>query len=185
MKQRNLKRHFLIVIAHYFIGVLVIALAIVLPATKHILQLQRDIQNFEADLESRYTKAKHLRKSLQELDQVEAMTLKYASSTAELDKGLEFIQKLNALAAKHGVEQNLSIATHENKSHPLVDTSISKYYFILAFQNQAPLQNQLAYMNALEQMEQFMIIDRLSFQKQGSLTSDSVILRFDGIVYAQ
>jgi len=185
MKQRNLKRHFFIVTAQYFIGVMVIALAIVLPATRHILQLQRDIQNFEADLENRYTKAKHLRKSLQELDQVDALTIKYTSSTAQLDHGLEFIQKLNALAAKHGVDQNLSVGTHENKNHPLIDTKISKYYFILTFQNQAPLKNQLTYLKALEQMEEFMIIDRLNFQKQGTTDSENIILRFDGIVYAQ
>lgn len=184
MAQKNLKKQFTKVVLGNFLVLFVIGGAIVYPAARHIINLQKDIENYQADLENRYKKARHLRKSLQELDNVREMTFKYANTKFSLEEGLEFKQKIDRMAVQYDIEQNITVSTHENKAHPLVDTNISDFFFIFSFHNHGPLENQIAFLRALEIMNEFMIIDRVSFQQRGDENND-VTMRFDGIVYAE
>lgn len=156
---------------------------IIIPSVKSILALEKNINQTQKTLEQQYQKTQRLRRSIHELDPVLKQTEKFKQAFLESGGELSLITRLEELAAKHQVEQDLNAL-------PAAETAAATQqlppYFVFSFFNQGAFADLVSYLNALEQLTPYLIIDHLRWEKgqRGPDSRAPVTLRFDAKVYS-
>ena len=155
------------------IGLLMLAIIglVAVPAIRDILVLQRYIMQTHAVVEEQYTKTRHLRRSLNEIDQVLLDTAKYAESGLQPGSELELITKLENLAKETKTDQTLRVEYLAEPNKTLVDSfpSITKGpklpLYVFSITNRGKFYDLLSYIKGVEKLNAYVIIDDIRFEK--------------------
>ncbi|PIR03694.1 MAG: hypothetical protein COV59_04455 [Candidatus Magasanikbacteria bacterium CG11_big_fil_rev_8_21_14_0_20_39_34] len=184
MKQPSLKKQIIIFLLQNLLVVLLIGGFIIYPAAKNIFELKKNIEQTHDELEQEYTKTKHLKKSLQELDSVKEVTAQFTSSTIPVGSELPMITLFEQLAQRYDIDQNLSLGTQDTVRYAMAKSNISDKYYVFSFLNHGTYKHHLQFLRELESMPFYVIIDKLQWSTHGSGPTNDVTLRFDALVYA-
>lgn len=167
-----------------------IAFGIVLPAIKSITQLDRDITQTQLFLEQRYRKTQRLRRSANAIENIRETTEKYRRATIEKGGELQIITKLEQLAATNNIDPNVSVrfTSKDEALEQLTDKdniNLGQPYFTFSFLNHGLFVDQIKYLKALEELDEYFIVDGLQWEKRQQTTNTAapVTLRFDADVY--
>lgn len=195
----NLKQRLLTIITSIAVGVILIAVFIIVPSIKHILNLHDDIANTQKMLEERYVKFQKLKKSAVQLKDIKQTVEDYAQSTISTADQLKIITEIEKLATENHIDQSLNvelITTPKNNAEPNPEEgpnittektkkrSFSNYYHF-SFLNNGLFSDQIKYLRALEKLPYYVIIDNWQWEKRKNEnnTNSPVTLRFEGIIY--
>lgn len=166
-------------------GIIVaITTLVIIPSVKSILALEKNINQTQKALEQQYQKTQRLRRSVHELDTVLAQTKKFKQAFLTSGGELPLITRLEELAAKHQLEQDLNVqpaAETEGAAQPRLPLA----YHVFSFINQGAFADLASYLKSLEQLPPYLVIDRLQWERgqRGPGGRAPVTLRFDAKVY--
>lgn len=185
----TLKQKLLIYILVIIFGLLVIGGLIVWPTVSHILSLQRDITILQLDMENRYEKMQKLRKSLQELDEIKTVVNQMDKLSIKQGEELSVITQLEQIALDHNIEQNTNlnfVDTSKEKIKPKDKPALPQYYKF-SFLNNGYFAEHIHYLEDLERLPYYFIINNLSFEKRKNEidTPNKITLKFDAIIYVR
>jgi|GEM_PF-918284 len=188
----TLKKRLSLYIVAISAAIFLISIFIIVPGVGYVIGLRNDVKKTQAELDNSYNRAKLLRRSIQEIDQVKKNTEKFSEATLPFNRELEIITELEDLAAEHNIEQNLNINFFDTKTTKPEGTDAAirhalPAYYQLSFLNNGNFIDQLKYLSALEKKPYYVIINDLNFEKRRNDTASStpVTLRFAAIIYAQ
>lgn len=166
--------------------IILILLFVVYPAVKQIRELQRTIKETHVFLEGRYQAIQKSKKSVTELSDVEEDVATYSQAVIKPGLELEFITRLEKLAEKHKVDQQLSASLIDNpKNISKLRKQKGRPFYQFSFLNRGSFVDHMAYLRELEQSPFYLIIDRIVFEKETTADKkEQIVVRFDGFVYA-
>lgn len=174
-----------------FIGIaaaviLLIALFVIYPAVKQIRELQTTIKDTHVFLEGRYQAIQKSKKSVAALPDIEQDVAIYSQAVIKPGLELEFITRLEKLAEKHKIDQQLSaVLADDAKNAPKLRKQKGRPYYQFSFLNRGSFVDHMAYLRELEQSPFYLIIDRIVFEKETTTDKkEQIVMRFDGYVYA-
>ena len=154
--------------------VVVIVLFIVLPSYREIITIENDIAATRQQLDRNLKEVQLLRRSLQELETVQAAVQTYAGATIRRDEAVDVISTLQSMAAARGLTQSV---------HVEADT---KDALRLSFVQEGRFDAHAAYIRALEQLPYYVVIEQLRWQRLGQDEAGSrARLSFDATLYVR
>lgn len=189
----NLKQKILASNLGISVVILLIGATIIYPTVKNILELRHDIGDIQTQLEERYEKTQKLKRSLKELSEIKTLANELQKTTAKNGDELAIITTFEKLAGQYRIDQNLDIAVmDETKGSgkdgaPKSARALPRYYR-LSFLNNGLFADHLQYLQAIEKLPYYAIIDNLNFEKrQGEKDGAAfpLTLRFDVIIYVE
>jgi len=158
---------------------------VILPSVRKILEIQKDLGFVENHLEEKYQKTQRLHRSINELDTIKQTTAPLQDSIMKTGDELQIITQLESLATLYNINQNIDIAYINNQTSAQTDHKILPQAYKISFLNKATFTDHIRYIEALERMPIFIMIDGIQFNHNRGPASDrSVIAKFEGIVYA-
>lgn len=192
----TLKKRLTIYILAISVGIFLITIFVIIPGVEYIINLRNDIKHTQAELDNSYNRAKQLRRSIQEIDNVKENIKKFKDVALPTNQELNIITEMENLAATHNIEQNMNINyidikknTEAKNKPPNSPTQISGLhgYYQLSFLNNGNFVDHLKYLEAMEKKPYYVIINDLNFEKRRNDTSTStpVTLQFNAIIYAE
>lgn len=161
---------------------------VITPVVTDIRTLQTGIEETKALLETDHVKARQMRRTLQELPDIERELENYTGAFIEVGSELAVITELESLAAKHKLTQTLKATFTDVKPSPSGRPSTALPYYSFSFMTNGTFTDQMNYVRDLEQLPYYLIIDGFDWQKgntkSGETTTSQVTLRFEGKIYA-
>lgn len=166
--------------------ILLVLIFIIYPAVKQIRELQMTIKDTHVFLEGRYQAIQKSKKSVAALPDIEEDVVVYSQALIKPGLELEFITRLEKLAEKHKIDQELSaILVEDGKNIPKLRKQKGRAYYQFSFLNRGAFVDHMAYLRELEQSPFYLIIDRIVFEKEITVDKkEQIVMRFDGFVYA-
>lgn len=162
-----------------------IIVGIIVPSTRYIKKLRTNIIGTQEFSEKNYQRSQQLKKSIKELGNIYGRTGDMKRMTFEKEKDLVLIKQFEDLAERFDIRQNLNLEYREGSK---MDTQGIKDggYYIFTFHNQGSFKNHLAYLQALEILPTYVIIDNLSFISQNNPENpQQTTFNFTGKVYTR
>jgi hypothetical protein len=178
-------------------GIILVLTLVIIPGIKYIINLHQDVKEAQNELDSRYERAKQLKRTIQEIETVKESSKKYSQAILPINQELNIITELENLADQNNIEQNLNInfvstkknstSTEDNKENLTKNRPALPNYYQLSFLNNGSLANHLKYLVALETKLYYIILTDLNFEKRRNdlTTSTPITLRFNAIIYAE
>lgn len=189
----SLKQKLLIYILAISVVVIIVGGFIITPTVAKILSLRNDINNIEGELESRYEKIQSLKLSIQELPDIKSETDKFSAITIKPGEELNVITELEKIALENNIEQNTDLVFVDTKKDKPTNTTAKKdsvekslpQYYKFSFLNNGYFSDHIKYLQTLEKLPYYMIIDKLNFEKRNNDEKqlNKITLRFDAIIY--
>ena len=147
-----------------------IGFVIILPSINYIKNIKKEIQTIEKESADQYQKIKLMKKSIAELDTVREKSKLIEQALVDKNDAVKIIQELEDLAIDKKIEQSLSINSGTDNS------------FVFSFKTKSNFSNTIQYLNSLEHLPFYMIIDNLSWTK---VDKENVSLTFQATVFAK
>lgn len=168
------------------IALLIIALAgfVTIPMVLRIRQLNVEIQDTQLFLESQYEKTLQLKRSVNELPQVITQTAPYTQAFTEKETEVELITLFEDLANRNSINQSISISFNPNGSAPPVPKFTAQYkkpHYEVTLTANGAFEDTMSYLDEIERMPLYMIIDRMDLSANGNDTS----LRFSVRIFVR
>lgn len=164
----------------------VIGFLVIMPAVKHIRQLQNEINSTQQFLEDQYEKTQKMRRSTHNLAEIVNQVEKFKDISATEGPELEVITQLENIASEHNVDQTLKATYQEKSNIASVKASLpvllrDKNYYIFSFYGEGKYEDLMEYLKAIEELPYYFSINSV----QLSVKSDSDIstIRFDGLLF--
>jgi len=189
----SLKQKLLIYILAIFVVVVIVGGFIITPTVIKILSLRNDINNIEGEMESRYKKIQSLKLSVQKLPIIKSETNKFSEITIKPGEELNVITELEKIAIENNIEQNTDLVFVDTKKDKPTNATTKKdntekplpQYYKFSFLNNGYFADHIKYLQALEKLPYYMVIDKLSFEKKNNdeKQPNKITLRFDAIIY--
>lgn len=189
--QLTLKQKLTTYIAGIAIGTLVVGGLVVWPTVNHILTLRNDINIIQQELENRYEKTQKLKRSLQELSTIREVVNQINQIAIEPGDEILVITQLEKIAIENNIEQNTDLNFVDTTKEKTVKTNTKKMampqYYKFSFLNNGYFEDHITYLETLEKLPYYLIIDNLSFEKRKGEDNlkNKITLRFDAIVYVK
>lgn len=201
----SLKKRLSIFTLSIALTAVLIAFLILLPAVKNILELRIYVSNMQQDLNDRYEKTQKLKRSLLELNKIKIEIGEISKSLVDTGDELKIITELEIIAQNNKIDQNIDLnfikesttknqKTINNKEGSTPTTQIDTKnkralpnYYQISLLNTGTFVDHLHYLQALEKLPYYIIIDNISFEKRQTSTPNQaspLTLRFDAIIYA-
>ncbi len=159
-----------------------VALFLVIPKVHSIVAIKTTIIEQQTNAEQQHEQSKQLRRSLTELTRSIESAKALSEATLTSDKELAIIKQMEALSEKNAITQQLTVSVKEIDSNsPLTSQGISSYYD-LAFLNQATFEQHIAFLQELEQLPFYVIINELHWSAQKN-NPPLVTLQFRARIY--
>lgn len=165
------------------LGIIAIVALIIIPSIRYIQNIKHDIEFTEAQLEENYQKMKLLKKSFQEVYSIKEETNKFNYITVKKGEELNIIRELERLAELHHISQTISVSLNEKpvQTDDKTDATKKRPHYIFSFKNEGTFKDHLAYLEALEHLPYYILIDGMNFV--AAPKSGRVNLTFTGIIY--
>lgn len=187
MKILTLQQRLRIIIAFFFVIVVLIVGAVIYPSIRDIIELQKEIDATEEFLENQYQKTRRMQRSVQNLDAVVSSTGSFVDLTVSQGVELALIQQFEQLAIKHNIEQTLNVSYSEKK-----DPEVQLPYYTFTFLNHGLLTDHMTYLDELLTQSFIVDIDSIEMQRRnnntnrnGELELHETTLRFSARIYAK
>lgn len=201
----SLKKRLTIFTLSIALTAVLIAFLILLPAVKNILELRIYVTNMQQDLNDRYEKTQKLKRSLLELNKIKIEIGEISKSLVDTGDELKIITEMETIAQNNKIDQNIDLnfikesatknqktINNEEGSTPTaqIDTKNKRAlpnYYQISLLNTGSFVDHLNYIQALEKLPYYIIIDSISFEKrQTNIPNQTtpLTLRFDAIIYA-
>lgn len=162
--------------------------AILIPAILEIKKLKQTIEEAKQQIESDYQKTMLLRKSISELEKIGKETEKFKQSNIIKGDELTLITTLEKIAEQNNIFQELKVnlvekAIPTGKNNDTDEKIIFKPHYLLSFQNKGNYLDLLNYLQDIEKMPYYLIIDEMSFSKSEEKLIEQIILSFSARTY--
>ncbi|MFH0857292.1 MAG: hypothetical protein V1848_00920, partial [Candidatus Magasanikbacteria bacterium] len=186
MKKQSVKQSTLFYIIQKIVFISIISGVIIFPAVHRMNELKTYISSSHRELEDQFTRIKLLKKSLQELSSVQSTTENFKKASIQKGSELEIIKIFENLAQKHQIQQNLSVSSFETQKNPKAKPEISPYYYTFTFPNTGEYVNQMEYLEDIEHLPFYTIIDAVTINKKSlkNTTSTLSFFQFEALIYA-
>lgn len=184
MKILTLQKRLRIIIA--LLGLVVIGIlgGVIYPNVRSILQLQQEVDQTEAFLESQYQKTRRMERTITDLDAVVSSTAAYTSLTIPQGQELQLIETFESLATTYNIEQTLSVNYSEQK-----DSAVQLPFYTFTFLNHGLFSSHIAYLDALSRLPYVVDIDSIDVQRRNNNGAADELaqttLRFSLKIYAK
>lgn len=170
-------------------GVILLAIigTVIYPSVRDILELQTEINNTEAFLESQYQKTRRIQRTVQNVDALVSSTAAFTALTVSQGSELAIIQRFESLAAQHGITQTFSVTY---TTAPNEQTRLPYYQF--TFLHHGRMEDHIALLHDMLTLPYVVDIDSIRFEKRnsqsGRSSTDTVhetSMQFTARVYAK
>jgi len=186
----SLTKRLILYIIGIALGLFIIAGFIVTPTVNDILTIKGDINIIQGELEKRYERTQKLKRSIQELNSLREEANKFAQATIRQGEELRVITELENLANIYQIDQTLNLQFHDTSEDKPTKGSKAKVhplpqYYRFSFLNNGQFEDQLKYLQALETLPYYLIINNLQLEKRGGEedVKSPITVRFDALVY--
>lgn len=136
--------------------ILVILFLIIIPSLKQTFEIKERAQETQRFLENQYKNTKLLKRSILELDNVKEKTNSFKQFGIPMGEELSMITRLETLAQKYNLEQNLNVETS------------GEDHYIFAFSTVGTMKDQISWLEELETWPYYFIIDKMTWSKASS-----------------
>ena len=162
----------------------IICLVVLYPTIKTIISLGSDIGEIQQSLEEKYENSQKLRRSLQEIDQVEKNTTQYSQAYIKKGAELEIITALENIATQNNINQNMDMTLIENQS---ADKAAMPQYYHLSVIANGSFVDQISYLNALNKLPYYLVIQNINLEKRNKKTEgdNPLTLSFEARIYVE
>jgi len=185
----SFKQQLLVLIGVITALTLLVAVVIVIPAVRTILELGQEISQLQVFLERQYQKTQQLRRSAQAVDELTLQIKRLDGAGMKKGDELDMIKRLEELAAASHIEQTLVVNFTEIPAAPLLveakSQTLNQSHYTFSFLNQGRFDDHLRFLRALEAAPEYFIIRQLNWEKRqhSAAVAAPITLRFDAIVY--
>lgn len=185
----SLKQQLMILIGVVTALTVAVAVAIIIPAVRTILELERDINQLQAFLEQQYQKTQQLRRSAQAVDELLLQIKPLDGATMKNGDELRMIKRLEGLAAAHRIDQTLVVNFTEVPPAPLLveakSLALNQSHYTFSFLNHGRFDDHLQFLRALEAFPEYFVIRELHWEKRqhNPGAAAPITMRFDAVVY--
>lgn len=164
--------------------ILGICTTILYPTIKIIMSLGSEISEIQQEVEEKYDLSQKLRRSLQEIDQVEKNTSQYAKAYIRRGDELSIITALENMAIENNIDQTINITFVENQ--PTDKNALAQYYRI-SFVNNGYFSDQISYLDSLNKLPYYLIIQNINLEKRNKKAGEinSLTLTFEARIYVE
>lgn len=159
----------------------------------------------QQNLNDRYEKTQKIKHSLLELSKIKVEIGEISKSLVDTGEELKIITELETIAQNNHIDQNIDLnfirksttknqktVNNEEDGAPTtqVDTKNKRAlpnYYKISLLNTGSFTDHLNYIQALEKLPYYIIIDNINFEKRQTNTPNQaspITLRFDAIIYA-
>ncbi|HQF57050.1 MAG TPA: hypothetical protein PK831_00915 [Candidatus Magasanikbacteria bacterium] len=183
MKLPLIKKLFLSLIILVII-IFAICIIVLYPTIKTIISLGSEITEIQQEVEEKYDLSKKLRRSLQEIDQVEKNTNQYAKAYIKRGDELSIITALENMATENNIDQTINITFIENQ--PTDKNALAQYYKI-SFVNNGYFSDQISYLDSLNKLPYYLIIQNINLEKRNKKSGEinPLTLTFEARIYVE
>lgn len=164
-----------------FVVLLCITFFIVIPSVRYISTITTDINRTNSELEDQYQKIRLLKKSISELSTIQQETNLLKETTITKGDELTVIRELESIASDTGVSQNMGVSFVEKGKDAKRD------HYVFTFKTRGDIASLVAYINRIEHIPYYMIIDSLTIAKPEKQIADAahdLLLSFEATVYS-
>ncbi len=164
--------------------ILCICVTILYPTIKTIISLGSDISKIQQNLEEKYEISQKLRRSLQEIDKVEKNTVLYSQAFIKKGEELEVITALENIATENNITQNMDMVLVNTEGK---DKSALPQYYKISFVTNGFFSDQIAYLDALNKLPYYVIIQNLNLEKRNKKENEKnpLALTFEARIYVE
>lgn len=173
----SLKQQFFIVTSLLLLGCICMALFIVYPSIRNMNNIGNNIHSLQAELEADYTETQAMRRTLREIDTVDAEIQRYKEMALAIGDELAVITELERLATEHTLSQSLSAAYHAND-----DPAVGLPYYTFSVVLSGTFDDIFSYIQTIEAKHYYVLIDSLELTQTSNAQTS---LRFDARIYVQ
>jgi|SRR3989339_6322 len=187
MSRITIKQRIIILITLITAILIGVTLLVVRPAIQKILQLKKEINVIEGQMEASYQNATKLRRTVKELETIKAQAKRYSGAMIVRGEELNIITELESLAQQYQLEQTLNAAFSDVKSASQNKPALPEYYEF-AFLINGPFSKEIDYLSALEKLPYYIIVNNIKFENRQGHKKESdpmITLSFKGIVYVK
>ncbi len=164
--------------------ILCICITILYPTIKTITSLGSDINKIQQNLEEKYEISQKLRRSLQEIDNVQKNTIQYSQAYIKKGSELEIITALENIATENNITQNMdmTLVNTDNK-----DKIAMPEYYRISFITTGHFADQISYLDALNKLPYYIIIQNLNLEKRNKKENENnpLTLNFEARIYVE
>lgn len=164
--------------------ILGISITILYPTVKTILSLGSDISQIQQSMEEKYEISQKLRRSFQEIDEVEKNTAKYSQAYIKKGDELGVITDLEKIATENNIVQNMNMTLVENQG---TDKVAMPEYYRISFVNNGSFTDQISYLEALNKLPYYLIIQNINLEKRNKKINEinPLTLSFEARIYVE
>ena len=164
--------------------ILIVCTLILYPTIRTIISLGSDIGVIQQSLEEKYENSQKLRRSLQEIDQVQKNTAQYSQSYIKKGSELEIITTLENIATAHNITQNIDIVLMENQG---VDKAAMPQYYKISFITNGSFSDQISYLDDINKLPYYLIIQNINLEKRNKKNDgiNPLTLTFEARIYVE
>jgi len=162
---------------------------IVVPTAFAIRTTRTELTQLQSFLETKYIEGQSRKESIERLGTVREQIGMFSNMTMKSGDELSIITQLEHIAERRSIEQELQVSYKEKHDPPPRDvvykrTRRQKPHFVFSVTAQGTYTDLVDYLNEIERLPQYFIMDNLLWQKQKNKEGDEVItLRFDARIY--
>jgi Tfp pilus assembly protein PilO len=188
LKLPPLKQRLILLISGMMgVGILIGA-AVVFPTVRRIQGIGKEIYETEKFLEGEYLRARELKKSIVNIEDVARTARIFEHAIIRQEDGLRVITELEALAEAHRIEQSLDVQFTGADPKPGKRKELNLPYFTFPFVNHGAFADMVQHLSDIERLPYYVFIDTLSWERErASRRSGSaegpLTLRFTARVY--
>jgi Tfp pilus assembly protein PilO len=191
MRVISLQKKLFIFISSIVLAVALISFLIVLPSLRQISELKRSINATEEFIEQQYLRTQHTKKSIRHLSEVLVQTEKFYNAVLKKEEELKIITQLEGLAAKNKIDQKIDLQfiepVAENEKTSVKKQPFDLPYYQISFSNTGEFQNLVAFLQDLEGLDYYLIIDSLQWGSPSAKREENlsgINVKFNAITYA-
>lgn len=165
--------------------ILVICTLVLYPTIRSIISLGSDIGVIQQSLEEKYENSQKLRRSLQEINQVEKNTAQYSQAYIKKRSELEIITTfLENIATANNITQNIDMVLMENQG---ADKAAMPQYYKISFITNGSFLDQISYLDDINRLPYYLIIQNINLEKRNKKNDgvNPLTLTFEARIYVE
>lgn len=185
-----LKQRLAVIIGGMTALTLLIGGLVIVPTARRIDNIGDDIYETEKFLEGEYLRARELKKSITNIEDVAPTARVFERAVIRPGEELRVITELEGLAETHHIEQSLDVQfTEGDPKQAGKRKTVSLPYFTFSFVNRGAFPDMVSHLRALEQLPYYVFIDTLSWDRERSSRRSAadgpLTLRYTAKIYVQ
>lgn len=186
MRRLPLRQSILMLIAIIVLIIVVLFAFVTVPMIFRIQGLNAEIHETQLFLETQYEKTRQLKRSINELPSVTVKVAPFVEAFTEEESEIDLITLLEDLATTYNITQSPTISFNPKGSAPPIPKFTSQYlrpHYEISLTARGSFENLMVYMDAIERLPLYMIIDAIELSSNGSTPGENMSLRFTARIF--